>query len=426
MSSIQGNVSVQSGIENLGGTSVDISIDEINLENSWVVVFPRHNTSAQSHDVTGTLINSNTLRLEREADAGTNNISWFVIEDSNATVQRGVFEMNSSSDDDTISIDEVDLTKSFISISVRSTSGGMNIGYVTSTFETSSSLRFRRQQTGASVFISWQVVTINDAIVQSGFETVSGGSLNVNIDSVNLENSFLVMQRSAEEQNLNRSHLRGSFNNNSQINFSRNNQSDTMQVSWFVVSCDRYSVQEVNSGSTNNETVNISINQVDLNKSFIYASTENSGGGSSTANARWNTYFNNNQSVIRHKESTSQTTWMTGYVVEMSAFESAIAQINWNNSNMQKVEIGISDVEFEFIAPRNVGRFDLRVKNDIGSLTLTFPINVVWVQGEPDWSEMEIDDETIIVFLYDGEYYYAEALHSNQTEFKNSLFFGGM
>lgn len=100
-------------------------------------------------------------------------------------------------------------------------------------------------------------------------------------------------------------------------------------------------------------------------------------------------------------------------------------EIDWNNSNMQKCEIGISVVEFEFVNPRNVGRFDLRIKNDIGSLSLTFPSNVVWIQEEPDWSEMEINEETIIVFLYDGEYYYAEALHSNQTEFKNSLFFGG-
>lgn len=78
--------------------------------------------------------------------------------------------------------------------------------------------------------------------------------------------------------------------------------------------------------------------------------------------------------------------------------------IDWNNGNLQKVEIGTDNVSFTFTAPRGPSRLDLKIKNDnLSPINLTFPSNVIWPAGEPNWSEMNQGEICILTFRYDSD-----------------------
>jgi hypothetical protein len=323
-----GKVNVQSGRANLTGTSLDITLDEVVQENTWVRLTTRIGANADAHDVTGRIIDSTTLRLQRESDAGTNDVAWFVVEDSEATVQRGEFAFPSGSNDETISISTVDLSKSFIAITVRSEGGNMNIGYVTAVFDDDSTIRLRRQATGHIVHVSWEVVTISDATVQSGYTELSGTSVDESITAVDLAHSFILAHRSADAQNLHRSHARSRFGSSSQVAIDRGNADGSMFIGWFVVECDRYTVQRADSGNTTITPVNIPIDPVDLTQSWLTSSSRNGGGATSNANARYNVYFDGNDTVVRQKQSASQTTWVETFVIEMEPAISSGTTVN--------------------------------------------------------------------------------------------------
>lgn len=89
---------------------------------------------------------------------------------------------------------------------------------------------------------------------------------------------------------------------------------------------------------------------------------------------------------------------------EIIQIQMVITEIDWNNSNMQKVEIGTDNVSFTFTAPRGPSRLDLKIKNDnLSPINLTFPSNVIWPVGEPNWSEMNQGEICIITFRYDSD-----------------------
>ena len=78
--------------------------------------------------------------------------------------------------------------------------------------------------------------------------------------------------------------------------------------------------------------------------------------------------------------------------------------IDWSNGQMQKVIIGTNGVEFSFLPPRGVGRFDLRIIHDNSSpINLFFPSNVIFPTSIPNWSTMGFGEQCVITFRYDSD-----------------------
>ena len=313
-----GVVSVQSDVTNLTGTSVDITLDEINPSNSWVRLTTRIAATANAHDVTGQLIDSTTLRLTRESDTGTNEVAWFVVEDSNANVQRGVYTMEATEDDETFAISSVDLTRAFIAITVRSEGGDMNVGHVAATFEDATTVRLRRQNDSHRIHVSWEVVEIADATVQRGYTNLTGTSVAESITAVDQSTAFIISHRSSATQNLDQSHALSRFSSDTEIEFVRQNSSNDMYIGWFVIENPRYTVQVADSGLSGNQVENTTIDAVDLTRTWLTTSSQNTGGGTSNANARYNVYFDGTDTVVRHKAATSQNTQAHTFAIEMT------------------------------------------------------------------------------------------------------------
>jgi hypothetical protein len=287
------SVNVQSDLSDLTGNTLNITIDEVNLSNAWVRLTTRFGGTAVNHDVTGRLTSTTNLRLQRGGTSGTPVVSWFVIEDSEATVQRGESAMGSTVDDLSVTIDSVDLDKSFIAVTVRSSGGNMNIGYVTAVFTNATTIRLRRQETGSAVTVSWEVVTISDATVQSGYTEIPEETSIVNdtITSVDLDHAFVIAHRSASDPRLDRSHAMTWLTSATQIRSQREGAFNPMAVGWFVVECPRYDVQLATSLRSSSEILSTSIDTVDLDKSWLTTSWRVVGSGTSTSNARLNVYF---------------------------------------------------------------------------------------------------------------------------------------
>lgn len=312
-----GYVKVQSGNTSLGGTSIDVTIEAVNLTHAWVRMTSRVDADAGSHDVSAVLIDSTTLRLMREASSGTVEISWFVIEDSEATVIRG--QKTFSGLTDTVTISAVDLSKSFISITNRSTGSPMNSGYVNASFTNNTTIRLEREDSTGDSIVEWQVITISNATVQAGLTTVTGTSATPSISVVDLVSSFLILHRSSDGENLHRSHIQGRITTTTQVALSRQDSTGQCTVGWFVVSCPRYRVQVADSGNTSTQNVDTTIQSVDLTRSFLTTSWENSGPGTLNNNGRARVRFLNDTTVRREKQATRQNTWANTFAIEMEA-----------------------------------------------------------------------------------------------------------
>jgi hypothetical protein len=155
--------SIQSGESSMSGlTNLDITISEVNLINSIVIIYERSSTTAaaQSLKVKGKLTNYTTLNLTRSSSATSSAyVSWQVIEFNNVkSLQKGDYVLTTTSAE-TVTIASVNVTKSilifsFSSTSTTTSSGGACLcsGYLSN----STTITFQKGVVDAN--IHWQVI----------------------------------------------------------------------------------------------------------------------------------------------------------------------------------------------------------------------------------------------------------------------------
>jgi hypothetical protein len=317
-------VSVQSGRASVGGTAstIDVTISAVDTSNTWL----RHSTDLDSShassrfDFTAELINSTTIRFTRGLGNVAAAIEWFAITDSNATVQRGTISFSTSENNKTATISAVDLTKSFIAITSRSGTGStnINVSMFSAEFDNSTTIRCIRQNTATECVVSYEVVTISDAVVQSGFRTLSGSTQSAeSLSTVSLANTFAIISNSAASNVVGRALVCADFTTSSTLRLQKGVGTSAVGIGWFVVSCPRYSVQLADSGYVTTQTVNTSISSVDLSKTFLVGTARASTTSTSSTNSRSQWFLSSATNVRRVRANTSGNYQNLVFAIEM-------------------------------------------------------------------------------------------------------------
>jgi hypothetical protein len=136
-----------------------------------------------------------------------------------------------------------------------------------------------RNETGIPVSYEWQIIQLDGGRVQSGISTITNGSTSVSatISSVNLSNSFIILNSAAGagvdgvETDY---YVQSSYISSTQVSFSRTGNSDTVDIAWFAIEMiDGTSVQSGKSNvSTTATSSTSSLNNVDTTKTMIISS----------------------------------------------------------------------------------------------------------------------------------------------------------
>lgn len=313
------SITVQSGSLTLTSGTTDVVVDDLDLSRSFVIFSAAGKLAADGQEATAEIIDTTTLRFTRYATTGDLTIEWFVVTDSRASVQRGTVDFASGDTVKTQSINSINQGKSFIICSNRTNQDadsnahqGLFIGY----FNTDSQISLERLVSGAESVVAYQVVTIPDAVVQSGVVTLTVTSDTETISEVTTENSFIVGGNTSSTYAVGGRHVRMKLTNSTTVTLNRTNTGDTVKIAYYVIDCPRYLVQSVDSGNVDTQTVDVTISQVDLSKTFVVSTSQNDGGGNSIENSKYTSSLTSSTNWRRLKQSSRKLTWVQGYVVE--------------------------------------------------------------------------------------------------------------
>ena len=224
-----------------GSSSTTATISAVDTTKSFLTYSIRGSDSdPQDIWVTGVLTNSTTITFAREGTQGNVTIEWAVTEfSSGVTVQRGVATMSATPTD--VTITGVDLSTSFPLINHRA--GGTVFGendFVSAQLTSSTNLRLATAVSTFSNVVPWQVVTYDDATVQSG--TVAFGTTEssdtATITAVDTSKSWLaytVTSTDGTATDIGQKMIRGRLTNSTTLTFDRYNTGQAMEVTWYLV-----------------------------------------------------------------------------------------------------------------------------------------------------------------------------------------------
>ncbi|MEX0920172.1 MAG: hypothetical protein WDZ69_01150 [Candidatus Pacearchaeota archaeon] len=232
-------------------------------------------------------------------------------------VQRGVEVMDSPILN--VTINEVNPSKSIVLLSTKSSRSSPGDLQITGTLVNETLLQFEKFGSEETV-VSWEVIENSDFNVQRGqIETSSSStnSIHIDINEINLNKSFILISNrlNATENNQNvRGFWTTEFINETGFNLTRDVVGNVSTVSWQVVYWEGANIQRgftpLHSGSSN---ATLGINEVDLDKSFIYAMKR------STVTAARNTlirsYFINETNIGLQRELDEGITTLSWFVI---------------------------------------------------------------------------------------------------------------
>gem|GEM_PF-6060872 len=184
---------VQSGNATLASGSIITtkSIQPVNVSSSWMILTKRADdnaTQVRYTAVLGAITNSTGLTFSRNTGTGGMNMQWFVIDTPGAKVQKGFFNVNSTTAAvQNQSLQNVDLSRAFPVIYWNSPGTATTYGYYywTARFTNATNLRFQRNLTGVVANISWMAVELgppflsvywNDSLVDLSQDTPANGN----------------------------------------------------------------------------------------------------------------------------------------------------------------------------------------------------------------------------------------------------------
>ncbi|MFH1411228.1 MAG: hypothetical protein ABIG55_01090, partial [Candidatus Omnitrophota bacterium] len=303
---------------------------------------------------------SDTLYIARIDEDSAASMSWTVIEfDEGVTVQRGrsdiPAEMTTRYAD---LVGAVDLSKTamFITTTCSTRSQNQNeTGYPTAEFYSTTSLKFFRNDTKATVSVTWQAVSFaTDVLVQSGAIDMSSTSVQIPSDldtTVDIDKSFIyvtftgdALANGAPSDYMTRGELTedGTTGTCKRPTFYRAIGDGTVNIVWYIVTfSDNTDVQYATLANwTSAGPTDIGISTVDLERAFPLTSISVNAG------------FKNNSAINVKSELTSVTN------LQLTRMDTDAAYVPW-----QVVEL----------AP-----FTLKYPNGSESLEVGETCNIVW------------------------------------------------
>lgn len=279
--------SFQSGTVTIGGINplIVALTTTVDATKSYVYCNFKLTNSGVDRAITCQLSASGASISIQSGNAGSSSVvNWYVVEFSKgASVQRGSNSLLSTESTNTITLSTaVDLSRTFIIAYSRTTN-------TSNTIDEERTLRYRltsttglevlRNETGIGVSYEWQVIQLDGGRVQSGISTITNGStsVSVTISSVNLSNSFIILNSAAgaDVNGVETDHyVQASYASTTQVSFTRTGNSDTIDIAWFAIEMiDGTSVQSGNSSVATTSTFSTStLATVDTTKTMIVSS----------------------------------------------------------------------------------------------------------------------------------------------------------
>jgi len=181
----------------------------VNPDNTLVLCRFRNNASAIAQSPLCELLNSTTLKVVLgTTDVGTqpNQTEWEVLEfDHNVKVQRDVLQIPLATATTTVTIESVDLTRAFVLITTTASSTSTTIDEeftIRARLLNATTLELGRNETGIAVDVSWQVIEMNSASVQSNIASINEGlgtTTAALAPAVDVSRSFVVLTVAASQ-----------------------------------------------------------------------------------------------------------------------------------------------------------------------------------------------------------------------------------
>ena len=190
--------------------------------------------------VSGRLASATTVVFDRFDPTGTMSIEWSVVEFiSGVTVQRGTTTMSSTTVN--VPISAVDLGRSFPITTIHNDGSNATADdFVRAELTGTTNLQLSSNDSGFNPTVEWQVVTYNDAVVQSG--TVSFGAADASrtaaVTAVDTSKSWLtytLQSQTGTSTNLGQKHVRGLVQDPTTLAFDRSDTGQTMDLTWYLV-----------------------------------------------------------------------------------------------------------------------------------------------------------------------------------------------
>lgn len=271
------------GTENLNVISRDITLPyTVNTSRAIVLISTRSTgTTPNILQVTGNLINGNTLRLQKYSATATI-VEWQVIESSEFIVSRGETTTPlTTTTSMNINIGRtVNLSRTFIILNSRintGTAANMVRSFWSGQFLDSTRFNVQRGISGTNAIVSWQIVEWIGSEVIYGTGTASNTPTHVAIGkTINLSNSFIIKTSRATATQASHSMPQVYFNNDTHVALRRVGATGTTTVNYFIISHKNITTQQKNLRFTGNTAQDISINYVNTSRSLSLGTNDHS------------------------------------------------------------------------------------------------------------------------------------------------------
>ena len=290
---------VQNGAATLaaGDSTVNVTITSVITARSFLLLSARFNNAQPGQSqITGTLLDSTTLRFQRVVSTGAPaiTIEWYLAEFlSGVSVQRGS-ETNPGTTVN-VPLSAVDVTRSFPIVSYRS-QGSTYDGndFIKSKITSSTNLELSLQVSAGDPLsvVEWQVVSYTSAKIQTGdiaFATTDG-SRTATLTAVNTAKAWLMFSYNSADgtaANIGQKMVRGVVTNGNTLTFDRALTGQAMTLTWYLVEfTDDTRVQSGSAAFSSGTTqVDAPITSVDSTRTIASAGAIRYNGGKTPYNA---------------------------------------------------------------------------------------------------------------------------------------------
>ncbi len=327
---------VLSGFLNFTNTSIKLPLGvDINASASFLVMTVRENQSRPTDGhVLGFIHNSTHIGFERpNTAAGNILIQWYVAEwREGVTVYRGISTVGTSENELAISIGgTVNTEQAFIiPAGFNNTGNGFNDkDYAISRVFNSTHIGASFKGVGGSGGqLSWQVVDFGGAFVQRGQVGFDNAIVNITLPSpVDRSRSIAVTTYLVGASSSSVGAIATRFTNDSGIEFSRNASSAQGNISWQVIELppEQLILHNLTTFRPEEYMQNVTIPEVDLNRSIAFSTTSPFGGMSNGRQVGFS------QAVVGHSMFTHNVTSPTNLQLlrETNGTEAAVGWHVW-------------------------------------------------------------------------------------------------
>ncbi|MEK6947185.1 MAG: hypothetical protein AABX32_06275, partial [Nanoarchaeota archaeon] len=269
------DIQVQRGTASFGAsqTGANASINQVNLNNSFIIVYGRVNSAAAADNseafFKGSFIDSTNITLERQTTGSAALVSWQVVEWQKAKVLNGTLSITGTRTD--VNIDTINKSRSFLIFSTAiSGDTGQDTNFVLGNITNSSGLSFVRVNGAGTAFVNWFVVELPNATVQTDSVTFSS-DVNVAINPVAVNKTFHVQSQTASGggtayQN---AQYKVNMTNSTNLFFDKTTTTQTNVVTWFVIDVSYFPVTRNISLGTEQKLIQSTINSTGASGSVL-------------------------------------------------------------------------------------------------------------------------------------------------------------